>query len=219
MTLSRKSGYTESVKLSAKTYYFSLLLGFLLLVVFLVGYLLETRKPEVPVAPVPEEVGDIKEAVGRLVHFPGNPIEKGTVEKERVVEYKLIGRFREELTFDSQKPNAPLAASFVLRGDPLERAIPVYVGSGSGLINFGEHQQSFEADSTWGWISMREFATQRYRQGEAVLIRVRSAATIESIRELEAVLDPLVREFDSGKHQLSIPEDFNLLTESVGVIR
>ncbi len=207
------------MKIPAKTYYYSLLFVFLLVVSLLVGYFFEARRKKEPVIQVPEQVEDVGETARRLVYIPGNPVKKRITEDDRVVEYQLIGSFTEELAFNSQEPKAPILGSFVLKGDPLERTIPVYIGSGFGLINFGEHQQSFEASSTWKLISMEEFATQRYREGEEVLIRVRSAPTIESIRKLEAVFDELAQEFNTGNHQLSIPQDFRLVIESVGVVR
>jgi hypothetical protein len=211
--------YTEVVKKLTKTYYYSLFLVFFLLVSVLVGYFLETQKREEPVVQVPEEIEDVREVARELVYRQGNPIKKGIVEDGQAVEYQLIGSFTEALTFNSQEPKAPIQGRFVLKDDPFERAIPVYVGSGIGRIYFGEFQGSFEASSTWRWISMEEFATQRYREGERVLIRIRSAPTIERIRELEAVLDVLAREFDAGNYQLAVPDDFHLLTESVGVVR
>ncbi len=207
------------MKVPAKTYYYSLLFVFLLVVFLLVGYFFEARRKKEPVIQVPEQIEDVGETARRLVDIPGNPVKKGIIEDDRVVEYQLIGSFTEELAFNSQEPKAPILGSFVLKGDPLERAIQVYIGSGGGRIYFGEYQKGFEAGSTWRLILMEEFITQRYREGEEVLIRARSAPTIESIRELEAVLDELAREFNTDNHQLSIPQDFRLVIESVGVVR
>lgn len=195
------------------------------LLVFLVGLIvflyLKTQISKIGqrVSPPMPEI-----AVAPLVNNPGGPIQKRIGGDNRSYYYELEGSFISKLQAGRAEEISGISGSFVLRGDPLRRKIQVRAGYRGGVIQFGEYEGSFAGNSNWK-ISDVIKVVDEIKPGELVKLRVVyhlpdiSKTAPEYFIETQKILDGLAGEFNSGEYTTSIPENFALFIDGIGVIR
>lgn len=211
-----------------KKRWFPPLIG-LLLVVFLSAFIitlyLQIRRMEIPSGPPgPEEIS--KAVIPPLISRPGNPVKKSIAEGKIGFAYELLGSFTKGVAVDETRPDKAWRGQFVLRGDPLKREIPVFLGVPTGTVVFGRFEGSFAGRSVWNSVAAEEMALE-IKAGEPVQLVVEyslpdlsSAESVpEYFRDIQRVIDGLSGEFDSGEYTMNIPEGFSLLSRGVGVVR
>jgi len=170
--------------------------------------------------PTPSEKQALEE-VGKTLFAPRPdvPITKTiTTEKDGIV-YELEGKFTGKL----EKSDKLLTGTFVLKNDPLERRIRVFVGRINGNTLFGTYDGSFNDESTWKSTSS-DIVLELVKVGEPVRIRINlplndNLGLKKYTKEREDVLDTLIREFQIDEFSYEIPADFVLVADRLGVIR
>ena len=195
---------------------FILVLGmFLLVLAASLYFFYKLKKEESLITPSYPE-GQIRE----IPHEAGDPIRKTYLTNNKGFIYDFEGAFAGEL-----KPLNPslLEGEFIIKDDPLNRKIKVFVGSVEGTILFGKYKDSFSGDGLWTKTANNEVARE-IKPGEDVKMRVEFSysdndSIDEPIRKREEITDKLINEFKSGTFDFKIPADFMLATNRVAVIR
>lgn len=197
----------------------------LLLITILIGVALSFRLAQ----PGPiEDIGDIfrlstpevseSYEVELIPPKPGDPIIKG--KQEDGIVYDLIGSFTEKLEI---APSKLIKGKFVLAGDPLARNIDVFIGITEGTTYFGSYPE-LEGKVAYKYRSNQE-VVDLVKPGDKVKLRLEikfptedRSRVIEYIKGIEAVLDQLIREFQTDSHALALPSDFTLPIDRMELI-
>jgi hypothetical protein len=191
-----------------------LLLGAFILLIILATYLFIRLRNKELATKTPTTSTEIE----RVVQEPTSPIKKFIPPEGNVIVYEVEGKLVGKL--DTR--GVLLRGEMVIRGDPLERKIPIYIGAVDGTSPFGRYQSSFSGDSTWEKTALSAIA-EEIQPNEPVIIMVRypitgQASDLKS-RKHEEILDGLIKEFANEEFDSQLPTDFELTAVRIGVIR
>lgn len=158
--------------------------------------------------PLLTEESQIKEAVRQ----PGNPIRKAVKPDGSKVKYDILGSFVGEIQPSGRVLDNAYIGEFAVKGDPLNRRIPVILGRDTEKVSFGIYEGEFVGKSRWRSISADE-VKQELKSGETVQIIINYSIPKLSNRlsETQVVLDTLMSEFNSGQFSYEIPGDISPL--------
>ena len=192
----------------------TLLLGAFFLLIILATYLFIRLRNKELATRTPTTSTEIE----RVVQEPTSPIKKFIPPEGNVIVYEIEGKLVGEL--DTR--GVLLKGEMVIRGDPLERKIPIYVGAVDGTSPFGRYQDSFSGDSIWEKTPLTKIAGE-IEPNEPVIIMVHypitgQASDLKS-RKHEEILDGLIAEFTNEEFNYQLPTDFELAAARIGVIR
>ena len=144
-----------------------------------------------------------------------NPIQRYALPNGGGVMYEVIGSFVGEVT----KENVLMKGNFMIKDDPLQRTIPVYMGAIDGTILFGKYEKAF-VNSSWERSDLQDIADTLTEK--EIIITVEFGYPEESGNEyvMQKInfVDNLIAEFISGEFKLAVPSNFALSTNKLGVV-
>ena len=149
-----------------------------------------------------------------------SPIKKGYLLGNGGVSYEIDGVLSSEL----ERVNPGLIkGSFVLSDDPLGRNIDIFLSVVGGDAYLGTYEGGLEGESKWNTVSS-EALVQIVKPGRQVrlkimLRKVNQGGEVVFASRIEDVLDTLALEYTLDNFSYSIPENFGLSVESLGIIK
>lgn len=149
-----------------------------------------------------------------------SPIKKGYLPDNGGISYEIDGVLNSEL----ERINSGLIkGSIVLSNDPLGRNINFFLSVVGGGVYIGTYEGNFSGGSNWNTVSP-DILMQLIKPGEQVklkimLRKVDQDGEIIFASRTENVLDALTLEYSSNNFNYSIPEDFGLSVDSLGIIK
>ena len=159
-----------------------------------------------------------------VVNFPSNPIQKVIKPDGTRVKYTVLGSFISDIQPSERILDSAYSGEFVIKGDPLDRIIPIIIGKGTGLVTFGVYEGDFNSKSVWKAYSPEE-AKQELVLGEEIQLTIghdipSSGNIPENILNAQEILDNLFDDFNSGEHNYNIPQELQAFEVSgIGVVR
>ena len=192
----------------------ALVFGGFILLVSLASYLFISLRNKEITTKVPTESTEI----GVISQGQDDPIKKtNSPDGDRII-YEIEGSLAGEFV----RQGILLKAEFIIRGDLLERKIPLYLGAVDGTSSFGSYEGSFRSDSTWVKTALGVIS-QEIEPGEPLIIKVEYPVTGSQsdlkTRKHEEILDGLIVEFTKEEYAYQIPSDFELTATRIGVLR
>ena len=184
---------------------------------FLVYRLINKSQPQ---EGVPKEISGLDQEVGSV---SGNPIHKGIYPEKDGFIYELIGNFADTPELLEERGDKAIRGKVIVKDDPLKREINIIIGEVSGQVNLGTYKESFNSDSTWKVITTKE-AYDLIKEVKEVKLRAiysykGSPEVPDYAREVQNVMDTLIKEFNVKLFTFNIPENFILSVIGVGIIR
>ncbi len=208
-------------KIPAKYVLLFFSLAILLVVAFLAGYFGETGPGRREGGGLPQ-IGRVEEGSAVLASKARVPIRKLVGGDGRRVSYLVYGSFPGGLAVDLRRGDKALEGLFVLRGDPLEREIPVTIGFGNGKTNFTSFRENrrtaTEAASAKEWKIVEAIELIGWIEPEDEVELRFSFDNPADVRAIEKTLVEIYGEYDREVFGGTvIPADFRLFPEAVGV--
>jgi hypothetical protein len=153
------------------------------------------------------------------VNLQSDSIVKETLLNNGGFIYEIQGSFANSL---EKFGNSPLLrGEFVVKGDPSNQKIHVYLGSISGYCFLGTYSGSFNGGSTWSRVPTVTIP-KIIKPGVPVKLKLTYSFTGEAgkgaFNDLQNILDDYSKAINNGR-EYKIPVDFNLSTESFGIIK
>ena len=183
---------------------------------FLVYRLINKSQPQ---EGIPKEIPGLDQEVGSV---SGNPIHKGIYPEKDGFMYELMGSFNGLVVLEDRKDKA-IQGKFIIKDDPLKREINIIIGEVSGQVNLGTYKESFNSDSTWKVITTEEAYDLIKGVKEVKLRAIYSYKGSQEVpdyaKEVQNVIDTLIKEFNVKLFTFNIPENFTLSVIGVGIIR
>jgi hypothetical protein len=156
--------------------------------------------------------------VQRVINPVGAPINKQYYTSSDGFAYEMEVTLVDNL----YKKDVLLYGEVIIKGDPLERKIPIYIGGPGGQVYLGKYKDTLGGDATWTLVPSDQVAVY-VKAGEPTIIKpeffLPGDKTDKFIRSDEAVLDALIKEFELQKFELELPTGFTLVSDRIGVIR
>lgn len=148
----------------------------------------------------------------KITNIEGNSITKNITVDNKVV-YEVEGSFTKS---PEKYVNGPLyKGDFVVKNDILKQTIPTFLGTIDGLVIMGNYDTSFKGDSSWQSIPLSEFVP---KITSGLPIKLRITYTQEAIGNNQQIYDAFADAIIK-QAKFTIPLDFYLSTESVGIIK
>ena len=161
--------------------------------------------------------------VTEVATSPTSPISKMIAEDKTGFLYEFYGAFVDKPELASGRNDRVLIGDFIIEGDGLERKIPVYLGMGSGQVILGTYQESFRSKSNWKAVSTEEFLGLISPNEPIKLVADYSLPPEVELPayalQAQEVLDTIAQEFEKGKFEYGIPENFYVIATGVGMVK
>jgi len=149
----------------------------------------------------------------------GSPIRMASAREGKGVYYELKGTFVNGLNLDQERKDAALFGEFILKGDPLERKIPTYLGAVTGYTLLGVYESSFSGTSHWSMVKTATIPEQISANEEVRVVLDFSLPLSDYTGQVVDIMDKLLSEFSSDSFNYKIPSDFALYANGVGIVK
>jgi hypothetical protein len=192
----------------------TLLLGAFIFLIIFASYLFIRLRNKELATKTPTTSTEIE----RIVQEPTSPIKKYVPVEGNLIVYEVEG----QLVGGLETGGVLLRGEMVIRGDGLERKIPIYLGAVDGTSPLGRYLGSFSGNSTWEKTPLLEVA-EEVQPNEPIVVMVRYPITGQESdlksRKHEEILDGLIQEFKNEEFNFQLPADFELTAVRIGIIR
>jgi hypothetical protein len=167
-----------------------------------------------------QKVSDVDKKTKQIVNFPGNPIKKSILENKDGIIYRINGQL---VNKPVSRPDGAYNAKMIIKGDEMQRQIPIVMGLGSRQIFLEKYSKSPDVKATWNLVPVAD-AVAEVKPNEDMVFDIRLYVPVKGedssyFENIQAILDEVASEFNRNSYTLKLPIDFALVIEKIEITR